>query len=635
MFIVKLLKVLFIIFVFLAAFLPIYVNVSAFAVIEPDEDDDYTILLDESRLDIRPDGSYVTSTHMKYKILKEGAIDSLGEEKIPYLSETEDVRIIKAVVIKPDGRKVRAKKIHDVSPYSGYAMYTDLKAKIISMRDLAVGDTLDFEYEIEARHSRMPGEVWGGFLFYDDAPIEVSRFTLTAPVDKEINIKAENLEPEMGPVITYSDDNATRTYTWERKDCAKIEKERMMPAKEDLFPYIAYTTIDSWQDIALWFWEKTKDKIEPTPEIIKEAQRITSSSEDTKGRIKDLLAYFRDNIRYVSMGFGLNAFEPHPASEVLENKYGDCKDQTVLLISMLKSLGIDAYPALVRYGQQNRSIDRVAPSPGEFKHAIAYANVNGEDLWLDPLEEGLDLGEIPYSLTEERLLVVRPDGGEFIDIPGMPLDKITSVTKRTIFLGPDGSAIGIFEIMPNSIDSPGMRATIEDYTARDMRMLKTALLNAVAPGGEMLDFYLTDPRDYARPYAMMLKFGAYDWAPPMGDFMILPSLSPKADNPFGLPVDDRNYPIKNTAVTRKKDIIIVSIPDGFRFEYIPENYEKSLPIYRQTLTSQAHNGRLVMYFEMTWFPGEIPVEDYPAVQAFFNDLKREANKVIIIKRERK
>ena len=635
MFIVKLFKALLIIFVFLATFLPIYINLSAFATIEPDEEDTYIILLDEGRTDIRPDGSYTTSVHMKYKILKEKAIYSLGEKKIPYLSETEDVDIIKALVIKPDGRKVRAKKVQDISPYSGYAMYSDLKTKIITMRDLAVGDILELEYRIDAKRSRMPGEVWGGFSFYDYVPLEVSRFTLTAPAATEINIKAENLDLDIDQVITYSDDGSVKICTWERKDCAKIEPEYLMPVKKDLFPYLTYSTVHSWQDIASWFWEKAKDKIQPTPEIIEEAQRITSSSEDTKDKIKDLLGYFRDNIRYVSMSFGLNAFEPHPAHEVLENKYGDCKDQTVLLIAMLKSLGIDAYPALVRYGQRNYPIDRVAPSPAEFSHVVVYARVDGEDMWLDPLEEGLDLGEIPYSLTEERLLLVKPEGGEFIDISRMPLDKITSVVKRTIFLEPDGSATGIFESMPSYIKSPGIRSSMEDYTARNMELLKATFLNKLAPGGEILDFYLTDPKDYTMPYTIMLKFKAYDWAPPMGDFMILPSLSPMFENPFGLPAKERDYSIEHHSFSADREIIILNIPKGFHFEYVPENYEKALPVCKYTLTTQVHNSRLVMVSDSYWFPGKIPLKDYTLVQDFFIDLQREANKAIIIKREEK
>lgn len=629
MVVLKIMRFVLIIIAFLITFFPIYINVSAFA-IQPDEEDPYIVLLDEGRKEIHEDGSYTTTIHLKYKILKEDALDLLGEKEIDYLSATEKVKIIKALVIKPDGRKIRAKKIQDVSPYSGYPSYSDLKTKIITMRDMAVGDILELEYSIIAKHSRMPGETWGSFYFFDSVPMDVSRLILTAPAATQIHIKSENLDME--PVITYSEDGATKTYTWERRDCPKVEREYMMPSVRDFCPYLTYSTIDDWQKIATWFWDMGEDKMSATPQIAEAVSRITASSENKKDKIRALLRYFQNNIRYVSMSFGLNAFEPHPAHEVFENKYGDCKDQTVLLIAMLKSLGIDAYPVLVRYGQKNYPMARVAPSPAEFSHMIVYANIDGQDLWLDPLKEGIDLGEIPYSLTEERLFILRPGGGEFIDLPEMPLDKMTNTIKRTFFLEPDGSCTGIVETIPNYIKGPSLRSSIEDYTAKKMEMLEAAMLNRVAPGGKIIDTYITDPKDFSRPFSMMIKFESDSWAPPMGDFIILPSLTPMFNNPFDLPAKERDYPMEYSSFSASREIIMLHIPKGFHFEYIPENYEKTLPICKYTLTSQVHNSRLVMVSDSYWFSGKIPVEDYVKVQDFFIDLQKEAGKSIIIKR---
>src|SRR3989442_5676625 len=39
--------------------------------------------------------------------------------------------------------------------------------------------------------------------------------------------------------------------------------------------------------------------------------------------------------RYVSISFGIGRYEPHAATEVLKNVYGDCKDKHTLLTSLL------------------------------------------------------------------------------------------------------------------------------------------------------------------------------------------------------------------------------------------------------------------------------------------------------------
>ena len=627
--VLRFMRFVLIIIAFLVTFFPIYINTSIFA-IQPDEEDAYIVLLDEARKEIHEDGSYITTVHVKYKLLKEDAIHELGEQEIDYLSDTEKVEVIKALIIKPNGRKIHAKKIQDISPYSGYPSYSDLKTKIITMRDMAVDDIMDFEYRKITRYSRMRGEIWDGFAFFDVVPIEVSRFILTSPATTKIHIKSENLNIE--PAITYSEDGATKTCVWEKRDCPKVDSEYMMPDPRNFCPYLTYSTIDDWQKIATWFWDIAKDKMSATPEITETAMNITSSSENKLDKIRALMQYFQDNIRYVSMSFGINAFEPHPAQEVFENKYGDCKDQTVLLISMLKSIGIDAYPVLVRYGQETYPLERVTPSPAEFTHMIAYTNIDGQDLWLDPLEEGIDLGEIPYSLTEERLFVLRPEGGEFIDLPEMPLDKITHTTKMTFFLEPDGSCKGIVEAIPSHTKSSSIRSSIKDYTAKEMEMLKIDMLNEVAPGGTIIDTYISDPEDFSRPFSMMIKFGAGSWAPPRGGLIILPSLTPDFENPFDLPAEERDHPIKYSSTSIRRKIVMLHIPRGFRFKYIPENYEMSTPICKYTLTSQIDRYLLVMVSDSYWFPGKIPVEHYAAVQDFFIDLRKEAGKAIIIKK---
>ena len=40
-----------------------------------------------------------------------------------------------------------------------------------------------------------------------------------------------------------------------------------------------------------------------------------------------LYNYVAQNIRYVSLSFGLGRFQPHSAADVFKNQYGDCKDK--------------------------------------------------------------------------------------------------------------------------------------------------------------------------------------------------------------------------------------------------------------------------------------------------------------------
>ena len=78
------------------------------------------------------------------------------------------------------------------------------------------------------------------------------------------------------------------------------------------------------------------------------AQKAIAGKVALKDKARAILEYIQDNFRYVSMSLGPYSLEPHPTDQVFKNKYGDCKDLSLLCVAMLKVAGIDAHIALFR-----------------------------------------------------------------------------------------------------------------------------------------------------------------------------------------------------------------------------------------------------------------------------------------------
>ena len=122
--------------------------------------------------------------------------------------------------------------------------------------------------------------------------------------------------------------------------------------------------------------------------------------------------------------FGASAYEPHSARDVFTNKYGDCKDQATLLVTMLRQAGIKAYPVLlsVSYrGEMNRRL----PSPGQFDHCIAMAEIDGRQYWLDSTAEVCAFGDLPEADRGRDVLVIRDGKGEFVGTPTYEARRVT------------------------------------------------------------------------------------------------------------------------------------------------------------------------------------------------------------------
>ena len=69
----------------------------------------------------------------------------------------------------------------------------------------------------------------------------------------------------------------------------------------------------------------------------------------------------------MSLSLGLGRYQPHAASDVLHNQYGDCKDKHTLLSSLLEAEGLHASSVLIN---SSRKLDPDIPSPSQFDHVI-------------------------------------------------------------------------------------------------------------------------------------------------------------------------------------------------------------------------------------------------------------------------
>ena len=94
--------------------------------------------------------------------------------------------------------------------------------------------------------------------------------------------------------------------------------------------------------------------------VRKKADELTRGATKPEEKARRLYDYVARNIRYVSLSFGVGRYQPHAASEVMTNGYGDCKDKHTLLATLLRAEGIPSYPVLIHSG---RKLDPDVPSP--------------------------------------------------------------------------------------------------------------------------------------------------------------------------------------------------------------------------------------------------------------------------------
>ena len=187
------------------------------------------------------------------------------------------------------------------------------------------------------------------------------------------------------------------------------------------------TTYKSWQEVGTWYANLERERRIPDSAVKAEADTLVKGKSDDMAKVKALYDYVSRNIRYVSLSFGLGRIQPHAASEVLANGYGDCKDKNTLLAALLEAEGFKSTSVLI--GSQ-RKLDPDVPSPMQFDHVITRVPVDGKEIWLDSTPGVAPFRMLSSNLRGKQALAISPDGkAELVwtptDLPFEAFDRTT------------------------------------------------------------------------------------------------------------------------------------------------------------------------------------------------------------------
>jgi len=352
------------------------------------------------------DGSGTREVQARVRVQTAAGLNSAGQLVFEYNALDEQVEIRTVRVLKPDGTIVTAgpENVQDLSaPVAREApMYTDARQKHVTVPGLAVGDVIEYDVVINAK-PLLAGQFWHIWNFEQRAIALDEQLDLNVPGDRTVKIKS----PE-GIEASNHVEGDRRLYHWAtanlktpppvdifkdfKFDVIKLLGGERPPAP----PRVTFSTFQSWAEVADWYAELERDRRVPTADIRAKADEITHGQQTDVAKAQALYYWVSQNVRYVSLSFGVGRYQPHPAADVFSNRYGDCKDKTTLLEAMLEAEGLHAHAVLAN---SRVDVDSDVPNPLQFDHAYTFLQVAGKDIWLDST---LGVGPFGYLLPQLR-----------------------------------------------------------------------------------------------------------------------------------------------------------------------------------------------------------------------------------------
>ncbi len=596
----------------------------------------YARLLDLGTVAVKSDGTTVAEYRVTYKLYKNNAISQrLAEVVLPYNASYQDLRVLSARTIKKDGTVLDVKRedMRDGGIAGDYLMYDDAHGINFSMPGIEDECVIDYTFQMITHPMFLPGQFTTYWGFSGFEPVGVSRLTLKTPADKPMKFKMYN--DKLEPVVTTSVDGHTKTYVWEKKNLAPLEFEPSMPKADDVKIWMEASSLDGWQDIAGWFWGLQQPQAKSTDAIRKTVASVTAGKTTDADKCRAIYDWVANRTRYVGIEFGISAYKPHPASDVHDKMYGDCKDKANLLITMLNLANIKAHPVLLHAGER-RMVGDGLPTLNAFNHCIAVADVDGKEVWLDATAETCAYGDIPDGDRGVQALVVRDGKGKFETIPMYNPTENSMDVKTTIKMLADGSAQTQSQANMSGEFGQSMRYSVRLITPDKRKDVMQSMAGKLGLSGKVKEFGLPDGQDKTGPFTMNMTLDSAHYGKPTGkSLLILPlvsSINGFKENPYK--AEKRIWPIVEEDTSSIRSETVLTIPDGFEIDDLPGNVDLTCPIqeYHRAITKSADGKTVTITDSFVSKPGTVPAADYAKVRGFYDEMLKASDDQIVLKK---
>jgi transglutaminase-like putative cysteine protease len=379
-------------------------------------------LLDHIAVHFLPSALIEEKVQQAFLVTSAERAESYRRRALPYIAESERLRVLRARVLRRDGSEVSARQ-SDTPRLAEpeFNLYYDTRLRVLDFPELEEGDVIEIAYvRTETIESNETGPYNGGLLsFGRPVPTMIAEAALVGSEDDLPSVELVNLEGEPAR-IELEEGRVRLAWSWRNLEPAPPDVPPAPPAFRGRF--LAYSSHPEWGELASWYSRHVAPRIRVSRQIEDLAAQLTDGIEDRLERIARIYAYVTNEISYVGLEFGEHRFRPFSADWVLDHGIGDCKDKAALLVALYEAVGIPARMVMVR-------IAELGPAEAElamletFNHAIAY--LPEDDLWLDGTASGHALLPPPAMDQGATVLVVDGETSTIEEIPrtGSGLDR--------------------------------------------------------------------------------------------------------------------------------------------------------------------------------------------------------------------
>jgi hypothetical protein len=333
-------------------------------------------------------------TRLVMQALNQSGVDYISQLNLGFDPSYEKLTLHTLSILREGKRinKLSTARLSVIQSESELAdkIYNGRLSLNIIVDDMRSGDMLDYSYSVTGSNPIYANKFSTRRTLRWSVPVVQQKMRVLWGKQTPLNIRTMNGNVE----IKQTNNQYGTDYSISEFEAPLLTQDSETPTWYNPYMQVYLSEYSSWDEVVNWALPLYKSAIETPNSINAVAQSIQAQHTNTADRITAALRFSQDEIRYLGLEMGTNSHQPTRASETLSLRYGDCKDKTALLISLLKAMKIEAHPALVDTEETKRLIDLPATA-SVFNHVIVTLTHEGNRYWLDPTIS-YQRGTLPY-----------------------------------------------------------------------------------------------------------------------------------------------------------------------------------------------------------------------------------------------
>ncbi|KVT90350.1 hypothetical protein WK59_05770 [Burkholderia ubonensis] len=351
---------------------------------------------------IQRDGSLEEHDDATLRANDANGIDAIAQRYVWFDKDLEKVDLLAAQTIDRDGvaHPVGPDAIRDVQePRSaGAPTFQDGVLRTAVFPGVEAGSRTRVAFRKVRTRPLNPG-YFGYFVEPSRDPVDYQRLVFDVPADMPLYADARGYVA-LPPVTA----NGRTRYVFEYRHGPydRIELGAVgYPTDGDR---LMVSTLPDYAAFAARYRNAAVDPGADDPAVVQLARALTANAPDPHDKARILYDWVRANVRYVALFLGETAAAPHRVTDILRNRYGDCKDHVALFGALLAAVGIRSEPVLLNLGAVYTLPSVPGYGGGAVNHAITWLPDLG--LYADTTTGGIAFGYLPPIVMDRPALLV-------------------------------------------------------------------------------------------------------------------------------------------------------------------------------------------------------------------------------------